>query len=201
MNPDARAQALIELVEADAREQCAALAEQAEAHARALVREARGTARTRASAALAEERRRLHTQLGAAEARLANARRQHAQRRHQMLLDAAWQRLPALLAQRWQAPETRARWIARLLDAARESFPSGAWTVVHGADFTATDRSLASRLAEQSGARLEFVSDPALAAGLKLRAGGNLIDGSAAGLLADRALVGSHLLDALREDT
>ena len=201
MSPDTRAQALIDLVEADAREQCAALAAQAEARARALVREARGAARTRASAALADERRRLHTQLGAAEARLANARRQHAQRRHQLLLDAAWHRLPALLAQRWQAPETRARWIARLLDAARASFPSKSWTLVHGTDFTAADFALASRLAEQAGARLEFVSDATLTAGWKLRAGGNLIDGSATGLLSDRAMVGSRLLDALREDT
>lgn len=201
MNPDARAQALIDLVEADAREQCATLAAQAEDRARALVREARGTAHARASAALAEERRRLHTQLGAAEARLANARRQHAQRRHQLLLDAAWRRLPALLAQRWRTPETRARWITRLLEAARASFPSGAWTLVHGPDFTPADRSQASDLARQAGASLEFVADPALAVGLKLRAGGNLIDGSATGLLADRARVGSRLLDALREDT
>lgn len=201
MTVDLRAQALIELVESDAREQCAALTVESEARARALVREARGAARARASAALAEERRRLHAQLGAAEARLANARRQHAQRRHQWLLDAAWQRLPALLAQRWQTPESRALWIARMIEAARLSFPAGAWTLVHGADFTAADQTLAGNLAQQTGATLEFVADHALAAGLKLRAGGNLIDGSATGLLADRAMVGSRLLDVLREDT
>ena len=201
MNIEPRAQALIDLVESDAREQSTSIAAQAEAQARALVREARSAAHARAGAALAEERRRLHAQLGAAEARLANARRQHAQRRHQLMLDAAWQRLPALLVQRWQAPQTRARWIARMLEAARVSFPPGAWAVVHGADFTEADRTLACGLAVQAGATIEFVADAAMTAGLKLRAGGNLIDGSAAGLLADRAMVGSRLLDALREDT
>ncbi|HRZ02561.1 MAG TPA: hypothetical protein P5024_13460 [Burkholderiaceae bacterium] len=201
MNIEARAQALIDLVEADASAQCAALATEAQARARALVGEARSAARARATAALAEERRRLHTQLGAAEARLANARRQHAQQRHQILLDAAWQRLPALLTAHWRSPEHRARWIARVLEAGQASLPPGRWTLLHGADFSAADRELATALARRTQAELEFQAEPALAVGLQLRAGGNLIDGSAAGLLADRAAVGSRLLDALRENS
>lgn len=201
MNATRQEEALIALVESDRDAQCAAIAAEAAAAAAALVRNARRAARERSRAALADERRRRAQQLGAIAARLANAQRQHQQQAHAALLALAWQRLPELLARRWSAPDSRADWIAHVFAAARAALPAGEWTVVHGPQFDAADLSLLNQLAAEAGVTITAQAVGSQRAGIKLRAGGNVVDGTASGLLTDRAGIGARLLDHLEEPT
>ena len=191
--------ALIELVETDRKAREAALRQAADQACAEILRTARAAARERSHAALAEERRRRSHALAATTARLANEERQFEQQTHAALLALAWQRLPHLLEARWADPEARRDWIAHVFAAARLALPAGAWTLVHGPGLSESDRDTLAELAAEAGVSLELVADPAIHGGLKLRAGGNVIDGTAAGLLADRAAIGARLLDLLQE--
>lgn len=191
--------ALIELVEADRKTRESALRQAADQACAEILRAARAAARERSHAALAEERRRRSRALSATAARLANEERQSEQQVHAALLALAWQRLPRLLDARWAEPEARRDWIAHVFAAARLALPAGAWILVHGPGLSESDRETLAELAAEAGVSLELVADPAIHGGLKLRAGGNVIDGTAAGLLADRAAIGARLLDLLQE--
>lgn len=191
--------ALIDLVRADRDAQCNALAQEAAARSAEILAQARHAARQRTQATLADERRRRSQLLAAAAARLANEERQHQQQTHARLLALAWQRLPDVLAQRWSQPAARADWLRHVFAAARAGLAPGAWTVVHGTALGADDRRLLADRAAAAGVALDFSADPAMGAGIKLRAGGNVVDGTADGLLADRAAIGSRLLELLQE--
>jgi hypothetical protein len=132
MTVEQRAQALLDLVEADRRAQCEAIAAEAATQAAALVAQARSQARARARLALAEERTRAEATVAAARADLLTRRRLHAQRRVEALLALGWQLLPVALHERWQAADTRRQWIDSALARARAVLPRGAWQIAHG---------------------------------------------------------------------
>lgn len=202
-----QAQALLDLVEADRRQQCSAALDEAQARAAAQRAQAAAQARTRMRQTFAEQRLRGHDALAAAQARLATQRRLHAQQHTTALLRLAWQQLPVELNALWQQAATRAAWVAQVLASAREHLPPGGWRIVHAADWPAPERqAVADALTEElahaqatppagpGAAAPVFEADASLAAGLKVMAGGNVIDGSLAALLADRAEFEARLL-------
>lgn len=185
-------QALLALVEDDRAARSAAIASEAEAKARAMLREARASARAKLREALAEERRRLREKMGAAEAELATARRGATQKRSSEFLARAWKELPGALLERWNHPESRALWAEHVLAVARESLPGTNWAVAHAPGWPESETAaLAARLAPDP----VFAPDATIRAGLKVRAAGNLVDGTLEGLLADRDGIGARLLD------
>lgn len=205
-----QAQALLDLVEADRRQQCSAALDEAQARAAAQRAQAQAQARARMRQTFVEQRLRRQEAIAAAQARLATQRRLHAQQHTAALLRLAWQQLPVELSALWQQPTTRAAWVAQVLAAAREHLPPGGWRIVHGADWPASERqALAEELAAQQAAQQAhqragqgaaapvFEADTSLAAGLKVLAGGNVIDGTLAALLADRADFEARLLRRL----
>lgn len=185
MTLQARRQALLDLVEADRARRCEALVGEARARAAQALAEAHAEARVRVRAAFAEERDRLQASVRAAQARLATRRRLREQRREAALLESAFERLPATLHERWQRKEVRVAWIACAIAQAQRGLRSAAWTVVHATPF-----------AEHAmfPDRTEFVPDAALRAGLRIIAGGNVVDGSLPGLLLDRVELGARIL-------
>lgn len=196
-----QAQALMDLVEADCRQQCALALGEAQRRAAAVRSQAQADARARLGQAFAGQRARRDEAIAAAQARLATQRRLHAQQRTAALLRLAWDQLPAELRRLWQQPATRAAWVAHVLSSARAHMPQGGWHIVHAVDWPAPEQqALAGRLAGDSGSAPQFEPDPAIAAGLKVVAGGNVIDGTLGGLLADRAEFEARLLRRL-EDT
>lgn len=205
-----QAQALLDLVETDRRQQCSAALDGAQARAAAQIAQAQAQARARMRQTFAEQRLRRRESVAAALARLATQRRLHAQQHTAALLRLAWQQLPVELQALWQHPPTRAAWVAQVLASAREHLPPGNWRIVHAADWPAPERqALAEELsaapAHQPGqpaagpgsAAPVFEADPSLAAGLKVLAGGNVIDGTLTALLADRAEFEARLLRRL----
>ena len=153
--------------------------------------------------AFAEQRALHRDRIAAAQARLATQRRLHEQQRTAALLQRAWERLPGELAQRWRDPAARAAWVAMVIG--RGEGAHAARAVAH----RACARLAGGRTTGAAGraGRLEpdaapvFEADARIRAGLKVAAGGNLIDGTLDGLLADRGDLESRLLRQLESAT
>lgn len=197
MTLEERTAGLLRLVESERQRRCDALRDAARAEAERLLGEARRAARLRVRTALAEERARAAARVAAAKARLATARRLAQQRRAHALLELAWQRLPAALAARWADAEAQAAWIRRVVAAALQHLPRGEWQIEHAPGIAATGLAPVTQWLGQQGVAATFRTDAALAAGLRIRSGSNLIDGSTRGLLAERNAIGARLLATL----
>lgn len=190
--------ALLDLVEADRARQCAQILGDQNARVVTLLSQAHADARARMRHAFDEQRLRQREQVAAAEARLATQRRLHEQQRTAALLRLAWERLPRELLALWQQPASRAAWVAHVLASARSRMPGGPWHLVHAPDWPAAEQQeLAAQLLGATGAAPLFEADASIAAGLKVVADGNAIDGTLAGLLADRPAIEARLLRQL----
>jgi len=195
MTLERREQALLALVERDRASQCDAILTAARSRAAALVGEARADALARVRDVFAEERRTAHDTVAAARARLQTRRRLHDQQRTAMLLALAWQRLPDALRGRWRDPTLRRRWIDAILAAALKALPRTQWRIAHGADWPADERqALLARVTPELADVPALDADAAIVAGLRIAAGGNVVDGTLTGLTEDRAQVGAQLL-------
>jgi len=191
-------QALLDLVEADRARQSAQIIDTASSQAATLRSQARAQARERLRQAFAEQRRLLHERVAAAQARLVTQRRLHGQQRNAALLQRARQQLPGDLLARWQQPATRAAWLVQVLAAARTHLPPDGWRILHAPDWPAAEQqALARTLAVETGVAPKFEADARIAGGLKIVAGGNVIDGTLDGLLADRSSLEARLLRLL----
>lgn len=195
MNVDEQTRALLELVEADRARRITAALGDAHSRAAALRAQAHADARARMRQAFEEQRALRRDRVAAARARLATQRRLHEQRRTAALLRLAWDRLPGELLRLWHAPATRADWVARVLSAAAARMPRDAWRIVHAPDWPEAERQGQTSAARIGTAEaLHFEPDDTVVAGLKVTAEGNVIDGTLAGLLADRADFEAQLL-------
>jgi hypothetical protein len=195
MTLETRVQALLDLVETDRSRRCAALAREAQARANATRAAARTAARERLRTAFKEERQRREARLAAARAKLQTHRRLQQQRSAAALLAVAWQRLPQILCERWLSPTARQAWVMHVVAEARAAFAAGSWRIVHEATWPTDEREqLRAALTRELGAEAQFFADAAIRAGLRISAGGNVIDGTLSGLLADRTEIGARLL-------
>jgi hypothetical protein len=195
-----REEALLALVERDRASQCDAILTEARGRAAALLDDARADALARVREAFAEERHRAHETTAAARAKLQTRRRLHDQHRTAVLLALAWQRLPAALRARWRDDATRHRWVDAILAVALQVLPRTPWRIVHGPDWPEGERqALLTRVAPQLDAAPAFDNDDGIVAGLRVAASGNVVDGTLAGLVDDRAEVGARLLRHLEQ--
>jgi len=200
MTLERRTQALLALVEDDRSAQREAILAEARGRASALLAQAHADARARMQEAFAEERRQAHESVAAAQARLATRRRLHEQHRTAALLALGWQRLPDALDRRWQDSELRGIWIDAILAAACRVLPHVQWRIVHGPDWPAVEQqALSARVTPDLDAAPMFIADAGIRAGLRVSAGGNVVDGTLAGLVNDRTEVGAQLLRRLEQ--
>ncbi|MEO5693918.1 MAG: hypothetical protein ABIQ72_12385 [Usitatibacter sp.] len=192
------ARALLDLVEADRARRCDEISTLAETTARALLAEARASALARARTVMAAERARLHERLRALDARLATESRLHAQRRVRALLDEAWRRLPIALEARWRDPAGRREWTRQVLASARADLGPDDWALSYAPGWREDERRDAlEELAAAGFAIAAVTGDEQMRAGLQVRHGGNVLDGTLQGLLADRKVVAARILDEL----
>ena len=200
MTLEARVGALLDLVEADRAQRCGAILRDAQARASATRAAARTAALERLRAAFKEERERRDARIAAALARLQTHRRLQEQRRAAALLAEGWKRLPEVLCDRWLTPRARQAWVVRVLAEARAALPDGAWQIVHAESWPQDERARwSAELGKDLAAEPRFSADAAIRAGLRVSAGGNVIDGTLSGLLADRAEIGAQLLRHVEE--
>lgn len=194
MDLEQQTRALLDLVEADRAQQSAQILGDARARAAALLAQAQAEARAHMRQTFEEQRTRQREQIAAAQARLATQRRLHAQQRSAALLHLAWQQLPQELLALWQQPGSRAAWSAQVMASAQARLRAGPWRLRHPPDWPAAEQ---QALAADLRAAPVFEADTAVAAGLKVLANGNAIDGTLAGLLADRPAIEAQLLRGL----
>lgn len=193
-------QALLDLVDGDRERQYAQIVGEARTRAATLRSQAQAEARTRMRQTFDAQRRALQARVAAAQAQLATQLRLHAQQRTSLLLDLARQQLPAALLARWAQPAARAAWVAQVLDVAHARLPAAGWRIVHAADWPVDERAAtAVGLALRGHADLAWDTDLGMAAGLKVVAAGNTVDGSLQGLLAESDDVDAALLHQLED--
>ncbi len=200
MSLETRTRALLDVVEADRKRRCAAIADEARARAAAIVGAAHAEARVRMRSAFEEERRRSETRVAAAQARLMTRRRLHEQRRSQNLLAAGWQELPSALCDRWRQPECRRSWIETVISEARKVLPPEAWRIAFARGWSDGEQAAFAASLPALGGPPELILDDGARAGLRVSAGANVIDGTLAGLLADRTEIGARLLRTLEDE-
>jgi len=195
MTLESRVQALLDLVERDRQQRYDAIRRDAEKSASATRAGARDQAIERLRIAFKTERQLREQRIAAAQAKLQTHRRLHEQRRAAALLDAGWQRLPELLCRRWATAGSRERWVKHVVAAARAVLGPGPWRITHAEAWPRDEReALAADLARELGASAQFLADTTIFAGLKITSGANVIDGTLAGLLSDRADLAARLL-------
>jgi vacuolar-type H+-ATPase subunit H len=198
MTLERRTQSLLDLVENDRRTRSDALLADARARASTLVAQAHADARARMREAWAEERQRARDRVAAAAANLQTRRRLHEQKHGAALLALAWQRLPDALRQRWRDADSRSRWTDAVVTDALRLLPRGQWRIIRAPDWPEGEReAVAARLARDPAVRPEFAADTDIDAGMRIVAGGNVVDGTLAGMVADRDDIGAKLLRQL----
>jgi hypothetical protein len=194
-----RVQQLLEVVDQDREKRCAELLDQARAEADAIVRQAWRKTRVRLHHEVLQAREQYRHHLLLEQASNAARRRQLSDRVDRAWLEQAWQPLQEALIRRWQTAESRTLWIEAVTRQAMARLLRRDWQIEHPSDWpTAEQQQLASRLQAALGETPVFVADPALRAGLRVRAEGTCVDGSCAGLLRDRAHIEALLLAAAR---
>jgi vacuolar-type H+-ATPase subunit H len=202
MTIETRTQALLDLVEDDRSTQCDRILDEARARASTLLAQAHADARVRMREAFVEERQRAQERVAAAHATLQTRRRLHDQRRAGAMLALGWRQLPDALLQRWHEPALRQRWVDAIMATARGALPRGPWRIAHGPEWPAAERQqLLAQLTADLDAAPTLVADAGIVAGLTVTAGGNVVDGTLAGLVDDRSEVGAQLLRHLEAST
>jgi vacuolar-type H+-ATPase subunit H len=197
---DAQLQHLLEVVDRRREEHCARVREEAQAQARQIVRQARRETRSRAHENLLELREQIRQQLVSADARQRTRQRQQRQQVEQALINTAWQQLPGALQRLWDDRNTRRRWVNELVRQASTTLINAHWCIEHPPDWPGQEcNDLKARLSNEFDCFPGFEAQSAVAAGLRITAGGACVDGSIDGLLQGRTRVEAMLLARIRE--
>ena len=194
MNIDEREQGLLKLV-ADYREQeCRRILGEAEARASALRQQAFARQRVELHQRIVAERSRAQSLIQAAEAERATRARRRSEQRDAVLVKAAWPLLREALQGRWEAPDSRQRWVTLAFAEAQRRLPTGGWQVRHAASWPEADRAATARQLEARGEPARFCADADIAAGVIIVAGGAELDMSLDGLLRDRSRLEARII-------
>jgi hypothetical protein len=194
VNIDEREQGLLKLV-ADYREQeCRRILGEAEARARTLRRQAFARQRVALHQRIIAERSRAQSLIQAAEAERATRVRRRSEQRDAALMSAAWPLLRQALQDRWDAPDSRQRWVALAFSEAQHRLPHGGWVVRHPRSWPEAERAATARQLEAEGEPPRFRGDDDIAAGVIITAGGAELDMSLDGLLRDRARLEARII-------
>ncbi len=103
-----------------------------------------------------------------------------------------------MLRDAWRDEALRAAGVDAVVASALAALPRTAWRIAHPQAWPAAERdAVAARLAQAHAPPPSFAEDVAIDAGMRISAGGNVIDGTLAGIVADRGAIGARLLGLL----
>jgi len=195
-----RVQQLLAVVEQARDKRCAEVMDRAQTEARQLLKHAWQKARVRLHHEVLQSREqfRRHLVLDQAgkEARLRQAR----QRADRELLEQSWQPLRDALIRRWRMSAGRRAWVDAVIDQALGRLVGKDWQIEHPSDWPEQERqAVTERLRGLLGAEPVCIAEPSLPAGIRVRAGDTLADGSCDGLLRDRTDIEARLLAVVAE--
>lgn len=192
---NAQLQQLLGLVEQYRQERCAEILDKGREQGDEVVRRAFHEARTRMHQAVLALRAHMGQQIASAEAQLQTRNRQRRQEADQQLLLQGWQQLHQVLLQRWQNSTTRAAWVEKVFNEATERLTRCAWEIEYCEDWPPAEvDALCVRIDGYTGQRPACKPQADIQAGVRICAAGACLDGTAAGLLADRSRIESLLL-------
>jgi hypothetical protein len=163
-----------------------------------LIRNAHRRAREHMHRRIEQERRRLREAEETANARLAAKKRVAGYAALNASIQAAWERLPKALQGRWARPEDRRAWCDAILRQACRSLQGPQILVEYPAGWAkAEQRRFLAEIRRHFGRQAETRADAALEAGLRVCAGDACLDGSIAGLLAQRSRIEAQFVAEL----
>ncbi|HXZ59432.1 MAG TPA: hypothetical protein VEG26_04565 [Steroidobacteraceae bacterium] len=167
----------------------------AAAQSQEILRGARAEARGNLHQAVVRERMRMAQGLRQAEARAELESRQRAQVETLTLLRSMWAHIGAELEGRWSDGGQRGAWIAATVQQARRLFAGQEWRIEHARGVSSEQQRAAQAEGHADGARrVEWVAEPSLRAGLRIRTPGACLDATVEGLLAERAEIEAAFL-------
>jgi vacuolar-type H+-ATPase subunit E/Vma4 len=184
---DTQVDALLQRVTRDRDQRCGQIRAAAEQQAREIVRSGRADARARVRNAVVQERARIAEGLRQAEAHAELEARQQAQRETHSLLEYMWTQIAGVLEERWGDPLHRGTWLQAALRQAALLLDSGSWRIEYRPELTAAERSeLEQRVGTDPPRKIEWVCEPAIQPGVRIRCEGVCLDATIPGLLAHR---------------
>lgn len=165
--------------------------------ARRIVAEAHASARASVRDAVQQLRRARARQRRQAEAQESTRRRMSEEALTAEVLRRACPQLADMVVRRWQDSSNRKAWIEAAAKAAGQRLLPGPWTVEHPEAFLEQERAWFVATLAGKADLVSFAPSAEIAAGLRVRTAGALLDATAEALLADRQHVESMLLAAL----
>lgn len=191
----AQLDALLELLQEARETYCKDTMARAREEARGYVARARRTARERVGRAVGDERERIEREVRLAAAALETEQRRLGRQRDLELIRAGWKALEKALHERWEDDAGRREWAAAAVEEAGRMLLGKDWKVEHPEGWPGPERDAAADAAKSRfGAGTEFEASPEVAAGLRIRHGGTLIDMTPAGILAHKRAIEAELL-------
>ena len=187
-----QARSLIRQLREEQEQSCRDIEREADVWRREHLREARRQARSKVEAAIRLARERRRVEVAAASAQIAADRSRQRQLQLSRLLSEAMRHIPDELAARWRDEQTRSGWIGAALRDARRRLDASDWTIIVAPGIT-----LDERVAEFEGARLPWIENADLPAGLVIAKPGARMDASIDGLLAGDAELQSRILQMI----
>jgi hypothetical protein len=194
--------ALLQRLATDRDRRCAELRSSTEGQVRELLRSARKEALANVREAIARERKHAEQTLRQAQASAALDVRERAQQLTRALLERMWAAIGGVLAVRWADAARRRSWQEAAVRQAQALLSGRSWRIEHGAGCSEDELGALMKLAaagEGPGPprEIELVCDPAVRAGIRIRAAGVCLDATVAGLLESRAEIEADFLATL----
>lgn len=190
---------LLEVVNSHRDERCNRIRSEAHQHAREVVRQAYRDARQRLHRDVQESREQMQRSIASARAKQKTQARLHKQQADVQFLKMAWQQLHDMLASRWQSSVSRKPWVEKVFLQACQVLLEKSWLVEHPLDWPDSEKSwLSDQIREHTGYPPDMRPADDISAGIRISSGGACVDGSVAGLLADRLRIDSELLSQVR---
>jgi vacuolar-type H+-ATPase subunit H len=192
---DAQVQRLLDIVESWRKQQCDVLVERARQESRRVIRQAYQSARRNVHEDILVTRRQIGDTLAAARARQHTLMMQQRHAAASSFLDLCWGALADQLQARWQQPEARRAWVAKIVSTATALVPARTWLIEHPGDWPdAEQEALCAQVKTGAAGEIRFRADPGMTAGIRISTDGAIIDGSLQGLMADRNAIDSLTL-------
>jgi hypothetical protein len=192
---NSQAQALLQRVTEDRDRRCTVLRAATLTQAMQIVRSARAEARDSVHKSVIQERARMDFGLRQAAARADIEVRRREGRKSRELLEQMWTEIAASLESRWRNPALRRAWIDAAMSQAGALLSGRAWLIEVGSQCTEQEHGELADLARGRGAgTVEWSPHTAMAAGLRIRAGGVCVDATVPGLLRQRDAVEAAFL-------
>ncbi|MBF0159586.1 MAG: hypothetical protein HQL58_08665 [Magnetococcales bacterium] len=192
-------QAMLTLVEQQRQQQQSQIMTEAHQEAAAIVAAVHQQARQRMKEAIRLERRRLDQALKSAQAQQETELRRQSLDLTKRLLHKGRALLDQALVELWQIPEHRATWISALGQRASLFLPPGQWEVHYPSTLDRAELAPVMACASQSGHEPPLLQGmESIQAGLSIGCQDAWVDGTAAGLVADRDGIDALLLAQLQ---